>query len=319
MSEEQHLNSNPFEAAAKLIASADGLLITAGAGMGVDSGLPDFRGNEGFWKAYPALADAKIPFSSIANPEAFKKKPRQAWGFYGHRLALYRKTIPHEGFGVLKKIGDHMPAGPFVITSNVDGQFQKAGFADSRILEIHGSIHRLQCLANCRDSIWSAHTIFPVIDDAICKWVGRHLPTCETCGRLARPNILMFEDWGWIRTFADQQRSALRDWENKTRTMVVIELGAGTDISSIRRISESQGCPVIRINCRDAHLREGAGISLPLRARDAVKAIAIELGKLGFYDRVTAQPVTEKDNGQTLSVLTETEAQDKQQAQPPNH
>ena len=39
--------------AARLIEKADGLLITAGAGMGVDSGLPDFRGNEGFWRAYP--------------------------------------------------------------------------------------------------------------------------------------------------------------------------------------------------------------------------------------------------------------------------
>lgn len=39
---------------ATLIEQADGLLITAGAGIGVDTGLPDFRGNEGFWRAYPA-------------------------------------------------------------------------------------------------------------------------------------------------------------------------------------------------------------------------------------------------------------------------
>ena len=43
-------------AAAELIEQADAIVIAAGAGMGVDSGLPDFRGNEGFWKAYPALA-----------------------------------------------------------------------------------------------------------------------------------------------------------------------------------------------------------------------------------------------------------------------
>ena len=41
--------------AAELIAQADGLLITAGAGMGIDSGMPDFRGENGFWKAYPAF------------------------------------------------------------------------------------------------------------------------------------------------------------------------------------------------------------------------------------------------------------------------
>lgn len=52
------------------LAGADALLITAGAGMGVDSGLPDFRGNEGFWKAYPALGRAKKSFTDMANPAA---------------------------------------------------------------------------------------------------------------------------------------------------------------------------------------------------------------------------------------------------------
>ena len=55
-----------FENAAALIDQADGLLITAGAGIGVDSGLPDFRGTEGFWKAYPALAKAGIHFQQFS-------------------------------------------------------------------------------------------------------------------------------------------------------------------------------------------------------------------------------------------------------------
>ena len=54
--------------ATRALAGADALLITAGAGMGVDSGLPDFRGNEGFWKAYPALGRAKKSFTDMANP-----------------------------------------------------------------------------------------------------------------------------------------------------------------------------------------------------------------------------------------------------------
>ncbi len=47
--------ADPVTYAAKLISAADGLMITAGAGMGVDSGLPDFSGDDGFWRAYPAL------------------------------------------------------------------------------------------------------------------------------------------------------------------------------------------------------------------------------------------------------------------------
>ena len=45
--------------AAELIEQADALVIAAGAGMGVDSGLPDFRGNAGFWNVYPALRAAR--------------------------------------------------------------------------------------------------------------------------------------------------------------------------------------------------------------------------------------------------------------------
>ncbi|MDS4013216.1 MAG: NAD-dependent deacetylase, partial [Candidatus Accumulibacter sp.] len=75
-----------YDRCARLLTQADGLLITAGAGLGVDSGLPDFRGVHGFWRAYPALGQARIAFEQIANPAAFAAQPRLAWGFYGHRL-----------------------------------------------------------------------------------------------------------------------------------------------------------------------------------------------------------------------------------------
>ena len=88
--------------AAEALLAADGILITAGAGMGVDSGLPDFRGEEGFWRAYPALAESGVRFEDIADPASFETNPRRGWGFYGHRLQLYRDTNPHRGFDVLK-------------------------------------------------------------------------------------------------------------------------------------------------------------------------------------------------------------------------
>ena len=77
--------------------------------MGVDSGLPDFRGAQGFWGAYPALGRARIAFERIANPAAFASHPRLVWGFYGHRLNLYRATVPHAGFDILRQIGEQMP------------------------------------------------------------------------------------------------------------------------------------------------------------------------------------------------------------------
>jgi hypothetical protein len=113
--------------AADLVRQADGLIVTAGAGMGVDSGLPDFRGEGGFWKHYPALGRAGLGFTSIACPDAFRRTPKLAWGFYGHRLRLYRETVPNDGFHILRRWAAGMKHGAFVVTSNVDGQFQKVG------------------------------------------------------------------------------------------------------------------------------------------------------------------------------------------------
>ena len=58
-----------LQAAASAIRDANTLVITAGAGMGVDSGLPDFRGKEGFWKAYPPLKKLGVSYAGISNPE----------------------------------------------------------------------------------------------------------------------------------------------------------------------------------------------------------------------------------------------------------
>ncbi len=106
-----------YKQAADAIEQADALIITAGAGIGVDSGLPDFRGNKGFWKAYPVIEKLKIPFSKMANPYWFESKPKLAWAFYGHRLNLYRSTVPHEGYKDLLSIGKSKRFGYFLNAS----------------------------------------------------------------------------------------------------------------------------------------------------------------------------------------------------------
>lgn len=60
--------------------------------MGVDSGLPDFRGKDGFWRAYPALPEAGVDFYSIASPDAFLLQPERAWGASKKAAAPYRLT-----------------------------------------------------------------------------------------------------------------------------------------------------------------------------------------------------------------------------------
>ncbi len=173
-----------LDRAAEAISQADALLITAGAGIGVDSGLPDFRGNEGFWRAYPPLKRLGISFYDMANPLWFKRDPELAWGFYGHRLGLYRSTQPHDGFQIISNWSGGYPTGWFVFTSNVDGQFQKAGFDGDRILECHGSIHHLQCLNHCGE-ITSADPFELRVDDG--DFPRRASPALVSALRRSRP------------------------------------------------------------------------------------------------------------------------------------
>lgn len=267
--------------AADWIANADALVIAAGAGMGVDSGLPDFRGNEGFWQAYPALGQAKLAFEEIANPESFSRDPALAWGFYGHRLALYRKTVPHPGFGLLADIGRAMPNGLFVFTSNVDGQFQKAGYAPDQLLEVHGSIHHLQCQHGCMADIWPADDFRPEIDTVHCRLLSSP-PRCPNCDTIARPNILMFGDWQWLDHRARQQRAHFNQWYRSAGRIVTLEVGAGTRVATVRTFSETTGKQLIRINPQHEPLLPNHAAHLRAPALAGIQAIYAALVERGF-------------------------------------
>lgn len=261
-----------IEQAAHWISAADGLLVTAGAGMGVDSGLPDFRGNEGLWRAYPALKAARIEFESIANPAAFRANPELAWGFYGHRMKLYRETQPHDGFAILQRWARDLQHGAFVFTSNVDGQFQLAGFDTERIVEYHGSIHHLQCSAPCCEHIWPADAFDPQIDAVACRLVSA-LPHCPHCGKMARPNVLMFGDAAWLPERTDAQLERMEAWLGKVRRPAVIEMGAGTSLPTVRRFSERNGPRVIRINPREPQIDPARGVGIQGGALEVLEAI----------------------------------------------
>ncbi len=268
-----------IERAREELKKADALLITAGAGMGVDSGLPDFRGKEGFWRAYPIAKKLGLRFEELANPIWFRENPKLAWAFYGHRLNLYRKTQPHEGFNILLNIGKEKPGGYFVFTSNVDGQFQKAGYDERRIVEIHGSIHYLQCTQPCSRDIWSADRTEVKIDMEKFEAL-EPLPKCRNCFEIARPNILMFGDWQWISDRTDDQLYLYERWlssiKSKGYKLVIVEIGAGKAVPTVRyqseRIAERFNATLIRINPRDYDVPYGH-ISIPLGGLEGIRKI----------------------------------------------
>lgn len=263
-----------FEKAAHVIKNATALIVTAGAGMGVDSGLPDFRGDHGFWNAYPMYRRLNLSFVQAANPAHFQRDPAFGWGFYGHRTNLYRDTVPHEGFSIISRWIAELGLDHFVVTSNVDGQFQKAGLAPDSILEVHGSIHHLQCLAPCSAHIWPNDEVVPV-DLATMR--AAHIPKCIHCGGVARPNILMFGDFSWLPDRTRRQEHAFDRFltDHREGQLVVLEMGAGTAIPTIRYLGErlaGGGAVLIRINPREAQIPPGQ-ISISTGALEGLNGI----------------------------------------------
>ena len=270
---------------ATAIAAADAVFVTAGAGLGVDSGLPDFRGNAGFWRAYPPFAQLGLSFVELANPVWFARDPALAWGFYGHRLELYRRTAPHAGFEILRRWCARAPRGGFVFTSNVDGHFQQASFAADRIVECHGSLSHLQCTRPCGDEIWTAPAALGFDLDPATMRARAALPRCPHCGALARPNVLMFGDGSWVSHRTAAQEARWHAWlrERAEARLVVIELGAGDAVPTVRQTSEAVAAPpgatLIRINPREAAGPRGT-LSLAGGALAALQELDRRLGAI---------------------------------------
>ena len=151
-----------------------------------------------------------------------------------------------------------MPAGYFVFTSNVDSHFQKAGYDGERILECHGSLEFVQCLAFCTTEVMPAVEAKIDIDQATFR-ARPPLPKCPRCGGLARPNVLMFGDGEWIESRREEQHARYRQWLHSIRgsRLVIVECGAGTAVPTVRWECERLGGTLIRINVREPQVPEG--------------------------------------------------------------
>lgn len=213
--------------AAELINEAYAVLVIAGAGMGVDSGLDKFRSADG---AY-TLSD----YHEKCQHELLVKDPAGAWAFHGPVLERFREAQPHEGFAHLLSICKSK-ASYYVCTSNVDEQFQKAGFQHSRVFNAHGSVHMWQCMnaeCNSRKDPWAAGA-----------WVPGELPQCKYCKGLARPNVSLFDDNmekypdSFNTRVMERQYACFENWLRQLKTMpiCIIEIGCGVSEHSLRLV-----------------------------------------------------------------------------------
>jgi NAD-dependent SIR2 family protein deacetylase len=124
--------------------------------------------------------------------------------------------------------------------------------------------------------MWRADTLAVDVDTAACHWRGA-LPSCPHCGGLARPNILMFGDGAWLPSRSETQAAGLHAWLRGVPRLVVVELGAGVHVPSVRHFSHQLvhqfNARLIRINPRDAQVAGTGHCSLPLGALRGLQGI----------------------------------------------
>lgn len=218
--------------AAEWLVSARAILIGAGAGMGVDSGLGTYRGaNMGVW---PPLKELGIDYREICTPDAFLEDPQLTWAFWRYCMIAYCNAEPHEGYRIIQRWAVCPRLGSFCYTTNVDAMWPRI-LQDGCIYEAHGSTTFLQCCdarGSCpnKDTVWMCPENFAADlpleasrEDAVERDA---LPRCPACSKLARPNVNLFGDLDFSRKRGRIQKAKYQQWLQSVEADLIAEMGA---------------------------------------------------------------------------------------------
>jgi NAD-dependent deacetylase len=168
------------------------LVVLSGAGISAESGIPTFRGKEGYW----VVGSREYHPEDLATFAAFSERPEVVWPWYLYRRTVCRKAQPNAGHlavvALEQKLGDRF----LLITQNVDGLHLRAGSSRERTYQIHGNIDFARCGREC-----SGGEIWPLPEDLPAKGKGEDLTAaekeilrCPKCGGWARPHVLWFDE-----------------------------------------------------------------------------------------------------------------------------
>ena len=148
------------------------IVFFGGAGVSTESGIPDFRGQDGLYRMKYA-----VPPETIISASYFHAHPEEFFRFYRDKM-LALNAQPNAAH---KKLAQWERAGKLlaVVTQNIDGLHQAAG--SRRVYELHGSVHRNHCLA-CKKS-------YPA--SFIARSSG--VPRCS-CGGIVKPDVVLYEE-----------------------------------------------------------------------------------------------------------------------------
>ncbi len=166
------------------------LSVLTGAGISAASGIPTFRGKEGYW----VVGSRNYQPQEISTLAMFEELPLEVWKWFLFRKTACAQARPNEGHLALVELEELFADRFRLITQNVDGLHQAAGSSEERTLSIHGDLRRARCSDLCTDQLYA----FPEIP----KQRGEDLSPaeierlkCPACGEYLRPHVLWFDEY----------------------------------------------------------------------------------------------------------------------------
>ena len=155
-----------FDTVAQKLKDSRKIVFVTGAGISQESGIPTFRGKDGYWRKYDPM--------KLASIDAFYDDPKLVWEWYEDRRKNILYVKPNEGHFAISQMEEFKDV--VVLTQNIDGLHQRSG--STNVLELHGSIIRIKC------------TVCDFIDN-ITENFESLPPKCK-CGSMLRPDVVWF-------------------------------------------------------------------------------------------------------------------------------
>ncbi len=217
-----------------------------GAGVSAESGIPTFRGKEGYW----TVGAREYHPQELATHEAFERMPWEVWAWYLYRRGVCRSAAPNAGHRALVRLGDTLPDRFALVTQNVDGLHSRAGSSDRHVMAIHGDIQRMRCARECVPDRFQIPDLVPALakGEPVSAEV-KALLVCGTCGGMARPHVLWFDE------SYDEERYYF-DTVRRIATEAALVIVAGTSAQTnlpwqVVTLGQRAGATIVDINLED--------------------------------------------------------------------
>jgi NAD-dependent deacetylase len=162
-----------------------------GAGISAESGIPTFRGPEGYW----TVGSRNYHPQEMATNQMFREAPDEVWRWYLYRMNVCAGAEPNAGHFALVEMEKFMGDRFVLITQNVDGLHLRAGNTPERTYMIHGNVYQMRCAESCAKELFPLPDAFRGRDPNVpLSGAERERLACPKCGGWTRPHVLWFDE-----------------------------------------------------------------------------------------------------------------------------